>query len=244
MDRFCQNVVREHDKDRFLTTLFAPFDKQQHLFALYAFNCEVCRIPTLVSEPQLGEIRLQWWVDTLAAIGKGEIQDHPVAVDLARAIKANGLPIQSLVNLVQAHQFDLYADQMPSMGDLEGYLGETEAALVQLACLILSPDAARKSAEASGYAGVAFGLANVVSHNSRHTNLMPRGDTNETLLTHFKTRLAEARCSVRATPKVLLPAFLHLCLAPHYAKSSRTKRPPLQVLKQWAIWRAARNNKV
>ena len=56
-------VVREHDRDRFRTVLFAPADRRDALFALYAFNFEVARIPETVSQPMLGQIRLKWWMD-------------------------------------------------------------------------------------------------------------------------------------------------------------------------------------
>jgi len=39
--RYCENLVREADKDRFLATLFAPAECRGALFALYAFNVEV-----------------------------------------------------------------------------------------------------------------------------------------------------------------------------------------------------------
>ena len=34
----CHEIVRRHDKDRYLTSLFAPDDRRPHLWALYAFN--------------------------------------------------------------------------------------------------------------------------------------------------------------------------------------------------------------
>ena len=65
-------LVRQHDRDRFLTTLFAPDDRREDLLALYAFNHEVAKTREVVSEPTLGRIRLQWWRDNLEAIYAGQ----------------------------------------------------------------------------------------------------------------------------------------------------------------------------
>ena len=37
-------IVRRHDRDRYQTALFAPADRREALFALYAFNYEVARV--------------------------------------------------------------------------------------------------------------------------------------------------------------------------------------------------------
>src|ERR1700759_2884419 len=60
--------LRQHDRDRSQTALFAPAERRDALFALYAFNYEVARIRESVREPMLGLIRLQWWRDALAGI--------------------------------------------------------------------------------------------------------------------------------------------------------------------------------
>jgi len=61
-------IVRDHDRDRYLSTFFAPDDRRPHLLALYAFNAEVVKVRDSVSEPTLGLIRLQWWRDTITSI--------------------------------------------------------------------------------------------------------------------------------------------------------------------------------
>ncbi|HKA47116.1 MAG TPA: squalene/phytoene synthase family protein, partial [Methyloceanibacter sp.] len=61
-----RTIARDGDPDRYLSALFAPAAARDHLLALYAFNVELARVGELVHEPQLGEIRLQWWRDVLA----------------------------------------------------------------------------------------------------------------------------------------------------------------------------------
>lgn len=64
--------------------------------------------------------------------------------------------------MLDAREFDLYDDPMPSRGDLEGYLGETACALIQLAAMMLDRDAAIAAADAAGHAGCAQGIAGLL----------------------------------------------------------------------------------
>jgi 15-cis-phytoene synthase len=243
-DQHCFDLVRAGDKDRFLASLFAPEDKRKHLHALYAFNIEVSRIPELVSDVAVGEIRYQWWLDTIDAIYSGEEQQHPVAQGLAAAILVGDVPKHALQNLVKAKIFDLYADPMPSMADLEGYLGETSSALIQMASLILGREQALGSAEAAGLAGVAYGLAGIMRSLPKHRAmarcyvpldlLEQRGASAADVIAgendaaveavllelrdRIRLRLAEARVLAQTIKATVAPAFLHTSLTKAYLK--------------------------
>ena len=60
--------VRRHDWDRFICTLFAPEACRDDLFTLLAFNLELARTRERVTEPLIGEMRLQWWRDAIEGI--------------------------------------------------------------------------------------------------------------------------------------------------------------------------------
>jgi 15-cis-phytoene synthase len=235
----CREIVRELDKDRYLATLFASEVTQPSLFAVYAFKCEIERIPLLVSEPQIGEIRLQWWIDTLHGMDTGEPIGHPVAEALRACVAAHRLPINSLVKLVEAHQFDLYADRMPSLNDLEGYLGETESCLFQLGRLIVDPTAAQNAAEFAGLAGVAFGLARLCNRISDGDKFIPPSHSLSDLKSHAAQRLAELRRL--EVSKTVLPVFLPVSLCDLYLKATG---PVPQWKRQWRLWRAAQSERL
>jgi 15-cis-phytoene synthase len=133
-----------------------------HLLALYAFNIELARIRDAVSEPALGEIRLQWWLDAIASTYLGDAPGHPVLEALAGAIEQGSLPKASFLDMIEARRFDLYDDPMPTTGDLEGYLGETQAALIQMSALVIDRTGAQVTAEVAGLAGVAMGVASLL----------------------------------------------------------------------------------
>jgi phytoene/squalene synthetase len=230
------SMVRQWDRPRYLAMLFAPDAKREALMALHAFNAEVCRIPLLVSEPQVGLIRLQWWRDTLESIGKGEVQAHPVAIALSEAISLHHLPLQPLLDLVDAHEHDLYADPMPDVLSLEEYLAKTSSLLIQLSAMILDPASASNVSEAAGYAGVAYGLAQIVNDPKRHANLIPPGETPKSLADHARKRLSEA--AMDQVPRQHLPAFLHISLIELFLANPGKTLSPWRI--QWRLWRAAR----
>jgi len=148
------SALKEGDRNRYLCALLVPDHARDAISALYAFNLDLARIPEQVSEPQLGEIRLQWWHDLISAAGDGG-GSGPVADGVARAIRDFELPVRSLLNMIEARRFDLYHDPMPDRHTFEGYAGETSSSLIQLSATILAPKAAMSSAEAAGHAGIA-----------------------------------------------------------------------------------------
>ncbi len=87
---FCREMISNDDRDRYLISLFAPSGAQKALWALWAFNQEVAKIRENISEPMMGEIRLQWWVDAVDELAKGDFREHPVCMALHEA----ALPIE------------------------------------------------------------------------------------------------------------------------------------------------------
>ncbi|MBZ9677219.1 phytoene/squalene synthase family protein [Mesorhizobium sp. ES1-1] len=154
-------AVRSADHDRYLTALYASADKRDGLLSLYAFNAEIAGIRDRIRETLPGEVRLQWWRDVIAAGGEAGA-GHPTAEALNATIAAYGLPKAAFDNMLEARIFDLYDDPMPSRTDLEGYCGETAAALIQLAAMVLDPIAAPRFAELAGRAGCAQAMTGLL----------------------------------------------------------------------------------
>ena len=152
-------IVRDRDRDRYIADLFAPEAVRRHLFALHAFNIEVARVRDVVSDPKLGEIRLQWWRD---AITNGAGGGHPIATALVETINRFSLPKDAFHRLLDARVFDLYDDPMPSLNDLEGYAGDTSSSLIQLAAMVLAGGGDPGTAEGAGHAGVAYALTGLM----------------------------------------------------------------------------------
>ena len=113
-------LVRRHDRDRYQTALFAPADRREALFALYAFNYEIARVRESVTQPMLGQIRLQWWREIVAAAFEGgPPRAHYVAGPLAAVITSFGLTRGHFDRMIDTREEDL-ADASRKLQALAG----------------------------------------------------------------------------------------------------------------------------
>jgi len=164
------------EPDRYLSLLYAPEAVREDIAALYVFDAEVASIRERVHEALPGEIRIQWWRDTLAA---GEPTGSPVADALIAAIGRHGLPLAGFAQYLDARIADLYDDPMPDIETLEAYCGATSSTLMQMAAMMLDPAAAPRAAEAAGHGGCAEAITRLVwslpKHRARGQCHIPAG---------------------------------------------------------------------
>lgn len=155
-------LLRRHDRDRFQTTLFAPAARREALFALYAFNYEIARVRESVREPMLGQIRLQWWREAIAAAYAGAApRKHEVVEPLTAAIHDLGLSRAHFDRLVDTRERDLDDTPPATLDALETYAEGSSARLIQLALEVL--DAATPPArEAADAVGIAYALTGLL----------------------------------------------------------------------------------
>jgi phytoene synthase len=158
----CADLVRSYDFARYASALFVPAPQRRALLALYAFNVEVSRVHTQVSQPLPGEIRLQWWTDMLAGKDHGGVEGNPIAAELLLAIRSCRLPVERLARLIQEHQFDLYNDPMPTMAALEGYINDTSSAVFSLAAMVMGPPSS-EAEHLARHAGLAQGIVQLMA---------------------------------------------------------------------------------
>jgi phytoene synthase len=135
---YCADLVRQADRDRWLAALFAPAEHRAALFALYAFNIEIARVRDLAREPMPGEIRLQWWREVLSGERRGEGEANPVSAALLEALKRYGFVAAPLLELIDAHTFDLYDEPMGTVDSLELYGIRTQSPLLAMAAGMLN----------------------------------------------------------------------------------------------------------
>ncbi len=93
-------LVRRADPDRFFTALFAPADRREALFTLYAFNHEAARAREATTEPMMALIRLQWWREVV----EGARRPHEVATPLAALLAAGALDASELLAVLEARE--------------------------------------------------------------------------------------------------------------------------------------------
>jgi phytoene synthase len=136
-----EDVVREAARhgapDRYLSALLAPRRERADLVTLAAFAAEIEKIPQQISDPHIGEIRIQWWRDTLLAPGGAAKSGHPVADAMADAIHRHALPLGTFSDFLDAAVHALYADAPANDEQLTLELGMKEGALFTLTARIL-----------------------------------------------------------------------------------------------------------
>lgn len=177
----CARQVRRYDNDRYLTALFAPHDRREALFALAAFNLEIAKIREVVSEPMLGEMRLQWWREVIDEIADGRVRKHEVVGPLAAATRQFDLPIGDLHPLIDARAFDLEDRAPRDLAELEAYAEATTAPLNRLAFMVLgvTAEAADATARALGMATALTGLLRAVPFHARQRRVYLPTETVE-----------------------------------------------------------------
>jgi phytoene synthase len=171
---YCLEQVRRFDRERYLCTLFAPAGLRDHLWALYAFNVEIARVREIVSEPVIGQMRLQWWRDAIAEFNGGRsVRAHPVAQALAQAMQARPIQPAHLERLLVAREFDL-ADTPPAdLAALEDYACGTSSTLLLAALDVLGvgDDVSAEAARQVGIAWALVGLLRAVPFHARQRRL-------------------------------------------------------------------------
>lgn len=234
-------LIRRYDPDRFLTALFAPAERREDLFALYAFNHEIAKTREVVSEPLLGRIRLQWWREALDEIYAGRLRRHEVAEPLAAAIGRHTLPRAPFDRLIDARELDLEEGAPATLAALESYAEATGGALVELALHILgaAEPAALAAGRRAGTAWALTGLARAVPFHARaRRQYLPAAVMAETgareadlfelrataslaaavrqVAEAARRQLAAARAERAAVPRRALAALLPAALAELY----------------------------
>lgn len=254
-DSYCEDAVRIADRDRFLATLFAPAHYRAALFALYAFDADIAAIARRIREPLAGEVRLQWWHDTISGAGGEQAAASPLAAALLAAIESFNLPRESFFSLLEARRFDVYREPMASRHELEDYLEATVSTILDLAIRILNDGVDPQAGALTKDAGLAIGLSRMLtafpSDVSQGLLLLPQdsverhGANTEDILAgknslNLKSALAEIRNDARAhldvarsqlpsVPGNIEPALLPLVLVgPRLRRMERSGYDPFR----------------
>lgn len=193
----CAGIVARGDPDRFRATMTGPVPARERLFPLFAFNLEIARAPWMTGEAVIAQMRLQFWRDTLAEIAEGKpARAHEVAAPLAGVVRATGIEVQVLDDIVVARWADVAREAFASEEALWDYLGATNGGLMWAAVAALGGGA---SLEAPARAlGRALGLANWLNAlpelSARGWLGWPSGDYGA-LIARAEADLARARAA-------------------------------------------------
>lgn len=128
----CGHLVRQHDSDHFFSALLLPASQRERAFTLLAFNQEIARVRSVVSEPILGQMRLQWWREAIEAVQAGKpAPAHETAAPLGALLKDEPQLAPLLLELLEARERDLDDAPFTGIEELEAYARASSAPLLQ-----------------------------------------------------------------------------------------------------------------
>jgi phytoene synthase len=221
-----RGIARAGDLDCYLAALLAPRSARADLITLTAFLGEIARIPDLVNEPMMGEIRLQWWRDLLEREHAEASTGSPVADALLDVIARRDLPLAWFHAFLDAHACGLTPDGLALDEGLDSYLDAADGTAFRLAARILvgEADAGTEMLQAAGRAWgrvrLLRGLPKALAKGRRPLPIAAAdwGAASGPLLEGGKVWLQEARSALAGAPAGVLPAVLPLALVEPYLK--------------------------
>ena len=178
---YCKDIVQKYDRDRYACSLFAPRMKQEALWTLFAFNHEIAKTREIVTETQLGLIRLQWWREAIEEIYAGkDARAHQILQPLTNIIIAFDLEKEDFETLLYAREFDLEDVQPETLEGLVNYAEFTNAPLLRLARKICALD---DNEALCKHLGIAYGLTGlmqtILTHARQQRCFLPLNHINE-----------------------------------------------------------------
>lgn len=152
-------TARGGEPDRYLAALLAPVSARGDLMTLAAFLAEIGRIGEVISDPTIGEIRLQWWRDALDARLSGVASGNPVADAFADLAARRNFKPELLRAYFDAHADAFYSDPAPDEETLVLGLQAQEGMAFALGAEILGAPVGPQVADLVADAAVSYGLA-------------------------------------------------------------------------------------
>jgi phytoene synthase len=222
---YCRRQVTLGDDDFFLSLNYAPNGDLARVAALFAFQIELRRIPSLVSEPPLGEVRLQWWREAVDEVVAGKaVRAHPVVRSLAATGAINAGSRDVAERRIDGRARALYEPRFSTLEGAREFLRGAEAPLVALAL----GDSASISNDATSNLGEAYALARFAPMIAPHL----ASEAATAAMRLLQEEAANLSLSASEAGRV---AFLALTRG--YA--ARTDGRPWPLVKRISIFRAA-----
>ena len=200
------------DPDRYRAAMLADKEAQGRLLVIYGFHSELAKIPELVSETMIGEIRYQWWRDVLDEIYSGKtVRTHEVSTPLAALIKTTGVPRFWIDRLIDGRARDLDPAPFKDIASAQDYARATSGVLTQISSFVLNSDC---NSDASLQAGEAWGLNGLArAYRYYHSGMLSQLEF-EQILSAAEESYEQARKALGSIPADIMPALAYISTIP------------------------------
>ena len=220
--------LRGFDGDLYLTHLFAPEAKRDHLLAMYHAYADMARIPHTVSEPMIGAIRLQWWRDLVSGLDAHQAGDSPIGAALLDCKVNRKLNSDAFLAMINGREAELDLDSQLDLMACSPIAQNLGAAFMTLSLDMLGVDDPVMH-ELGEQAGQGFELLRLTAPGHDRMAGAARA--------FLETACRRFNSLPRGQRKPALPAFLPIGLARYQAQHWPKQKSLLAY--QWKILRMA-----
>ena len=204
--------IKTADPDRFRAAQLADAAARERLMWVYTFHLELAKVPELVSEPMIGDIRYQWWRDAVEEIYSGKpIRKHEVTTPLAKVLVEADIPRFWVDKLIDGRHSDLQPETFENVDAARKYCADTSGVLAQIATRCLNQDL---GGDVALEAGTAWGLTGLCRAYPFYHNTVLANVPFEDLKVVTSAAYSELRSQKIDT--AILPAIAYAGLIPKY----------------------------
>ncbi|KAK0221836.1 isoprenoid synthase domain-containing protein [Armillaria fumosa] len=161
-DQYCADLVRKNDYESFLVSPFYPPELRPAYFALKAFSVDLATVQDTVSNPMIGQLRMQFWRDAIKSFSDGSPPRHPIALALYDACQRTHLPAYHLKRIIDARDAELYSSDHLTTDSLTAHAEATSSTLLYLLLSLFSASSSSTLSHAASHLGISQTFATLL----------------------------------------------------------------------------------
>lgn len=212
--------TKKADPDRVRAAYFAEADARQRLMLLYAFHLELAKVPELVSEPMIGQIRYQWWREAISEIYEtDDVRKHEITTPLRRLLLDYDVPRFWLDQLIDGRERDTDPRPFETLSEAQEYCANTSGVLMKIAVKLFGIDPEESVADA----GTAWGLTGLARAYPYYHQSMLSALSFEAVCKAAAEKYKSARNSIDTLETEAFPAVAYTSLIGPYLKKMKRK---------------------
>ena len=100
---YIRDNMKKNDPKNFLISFFQPKLIRDDFLTIYWLNKELARLVFGTRERPLGLGKLDFWIETVENLYQDKVNQEPISVCLASAIKTSKIPKSLLLRILQAY---------------------------------------------------------------------------------------------------------------------------------------------
>lgn len=215
-----QARLKDADPDRVRAAMFADVETRARLMLLYAFHLELAKVPELVSEPMIGQIRYQWWRDAIGEIYETDsVRKHEITTPLRTLLLNYDIPRFWVDQLIDGRERDIDPRPFVSLTAAQDYCASTSGALMKIAVKLCgsNPD------EGVEAAGIAWGMTGLARAYCYYHDTMLSEISFSRLCEVAKAKHALSQEPLHRMKSEAFPAVAYAALIPPYLKKVTKK---------------------